>query len=203
MGQWDNLASDEVIEITMESLNRHGITTYLTNNRDEAKSKALELIPHNSLVMTMTSVTLDTIGLSKEINESKHFESVKNKLNHMNRQSENLEMQMLGCAPEYAVGSVHAVTQSGEIVIASKTGSQLSAYAYGATHIIWVVSTKKIVFSLNDAFQRIYDYSLPKESERAKAAYGVESDVNKILIINNEINPGRINLIFVKEDLGF
>jgi len=151
----------------------------------------------------MSSVTLDTIGISKEIMESGRFDAVKKKLMIMDRKTQNSQMQKLGAAPDWAVGSVHAATENGEIIIASQSGSQLPAYSAGSSHVLWVVGTQKIVKNLDAGFRRIYEYVLPLESERAKKAYGKESAVNKLLIINKEAKPGRISLIFVNEVLGF
>jgi len=41
------------------------------------------------------------------------------------------------------------------------------------------------------------------EDARAQAAYGIHSGVNKILIINREVNPGRITVVLVDEAIGF
>ena len=113
-------------------------------------------------------------------------------------------MQQLGAAPDWAVGSVHALTQEGEALIASATGSQLPAYAYGASHVIWVVGTQKIVGNLEEGMRRIHEYTLPLESERARKAYGVPgSAVNKMLIVRGEVNKERITVIMVREKLGF
>ena len=122
----------------------------------------------------------------------------------MNRKNQGREMQKLGAAPEWAIGSVHAVTENGEVLIASASGSQLPAYAYGSSNVIFVVGAQKIVKNVDEGIKRIYEYCLPLESERARIAYGVPgSSVNKILIINKEFQEKRINLIFVNEVLGF
>jgi hypothetical protein len=97
---------------------------------------------------------------------------------------------------------VHAVTQDGKVLVASNTGSQLSSYANAAAHVIWVVGTQKIVRDLDDGLRRIYEHSLPLENERAKKAYGMESAVNKILIVNRD-TPGRISMVLVKQAVGF
>jgi hypothetical protein len=78
----------------------------------------------------------------------------------------------------------------------------LPVYSFGATNLIWVVGTQKIVKNLDDAFKRIREHTLPLEIERMKKAYNMGSNINKILIFENE-RPGRIKLIFVKEILGF
>lgn len=135
----------QTVEKTIAALTTNGITAYSVETREEAKKKALELIPTGAEVMTMRSVTLDTIGLTQELNESEKFNSVRNKLKSMNPETQRAEMQKIGSAPEWAVGSVQAVTENGEVLVASNTGSQLAAYAFGAQHVIWIVGSQKIV----------------------------------------------------------
>lgn len=203
MKNWDKVASDAQIKKTAAALKQNGIDALVVASGEEAKDKVLELIPKGAEVMTMSSVTLDSIGLTAEINESGNYEAVKPKLAVMNRETQAVEMQKLGAAPEYAVGSVHSVTEDGKVVVVSNTGSQLPAYAYGSMHVIWVVGAQKIVKDIDDAIDRIYDYVLPLESERLKKIYGVPSNVSKKLVISKEINPGRIRMIIVREVLGF
>ena len=204
LGKWDSLADDKTIQKTIDALKSNNINAIVVSSGEEAKKKVLELIPKGSEVMAMTSVTLDSLGISKEINESGKFVSVRNKLMGFKSMVPNLEMLRLGSSPEFTVGSVHAVSMDGKVFIASNTGSQLAAYAYGSPHVIWVVGSQKIVRNADDAMKRIFEHSLPLESERARKAYGVAgSAVNKILAINKEINPQRLTLIFVNEKLGF
>jgi hypothetical protein len=154
--------------------------------------------------MNMTSVTVEQIGLKDKLLDAGKFNAVRNKFATMNHETDHLEMQKLGAAPEYVVGSVHAITEDGHVLIASQTGSQLAAYVYGSSHVIWLVGAQKIVENVDQGIKRIYDYTLPLESERAQKAYGVSgSAVNKLLIINKEIKPGRINLILINQVIGF
>jgi len=205
MNKWNTIPSDNIIQKTADALLKNGINAVVVENGKQAKEKALSLIPQGAEVMNMTSVTLTAIGLDKEITDSGKYNAVKNKLAKMNRETKNLEMQKLGAAPEYAIGSVHAVTEDGKVIVASNTGSQLPGYAYGSSHVIWVVGAQKIVANLDAGFKRIYEYVLPLESERLKKIYPQVSgsNVSKLLIINKEISPQRITLILVKEALGF
>lgn len=205
MGKWNKLASEQAIRNTVKALKKNGIEAVVAESGKEAKKMVLESIPRGSEVMTMTSVTLDTIGLSEEINKADgKFKPVRDKLYAMDRNTQKQEMNRLGAAPQFAIGSVHALTEDGHALIASNTGSQLPAYAFAATQVIWVVGAQKIVKNTDEGFKRIYEYTLPLESERAKKAYGAPgSAVNKLLIINQEIQKGRIKLIIVKEELGF
>lgn len=205
MGKWDQLADQETIDKTIEALKANGIDAKYAENGNKAKEMVLEFLPEGSEVMTMSSTTLDATGLSEEINKKgSRFNPVRDKLYAMNQQIQAQEMNKLGAAPQFALGSVHAVTEDGKVLIASNTGSQLGAYAYGALNIIWVVGAQKIVKNTDEGIKRIYEHSLPLESERATKAYGVPgSSVNKILIVNKEVQPSRITLILVNEVLGF
>ena len=199
--KWAKLPSKNTIDITIESLKNNGIDAHFVNTGEEAKAKVLSMIPSEAEVMNMTSVTLDTIGISKEL-ESKDYKLARDKLN--SQDISKREKKMIGAAPEYALGSAHAVTENGEIIVASNTGSQLPAYAYGSDHVILVVGAQKIVKNLDEGMKRLYEHTLPLESERARKAYSVPgSNVSKILIINKEIHKDRIHLIFVNEVLGF
>jgi L-lactate utilization protein LutB len=202
---FNTVANTETLEKTVAALKANGVNAIVVETGEEAKQKALELLPKGAEVMTMTSITLDTIGIPAVINESGEYDSIKNKLNKLDRATQSGQMQKLGAAPEYAIGSVHAVTEDGKVVVASNTGSQLAAYTYGAQHVIWVVGAQKIVPNLDDAMKRIYEHILPLESVRLNKQYNIDtgSYVSKLFILNREFNPQRITMILVKESLGF
>jgi len=207
MSEWNKIASKERIERTLKALNANGIEASLAANAAEAKQKVLALLPAGAEVFTMTSMTLETTGLAKEINESGKYVSVRNNLFSMNQQTQAREMRKLGTAPDFAVGSAHAVTETGTVVVASLTGSQLPAYAYGGGTLIWVVGAQKIVKDADEGLRRIHEYVVGMESERARKAYNLPVDFrtypSKVLLFNREINPGRVKLILVNEALGF
>lgn len=204
MSQWNLIASDESIKKTVEALKVNGINAVVVDTKDEAKAKVMELIPKKSEVMTMTSKTLEETGIDALLNISGEYDGVKPRLYALDRATQGKQMQQMGAASDYAVGSVHAVTEDGKVVIASASGSQIPGYAYGSSQVVFVVGAQKLVKSLDDAMKRIDEYVLPLESERAKKAYGVPgSVVAKLLIINKEVNPERIVMVIVKESLGF
>src|SRR3972149_1656282 len=136
MKPFDQLADEASIQKAIDSLTAIGVDALVVENAAAAKAKVIEMLPKGAEVMNMSSVTLETLGLDKEINESGNYDSVKNKLKQMDRKTQGLEMQKLGAAPEWAVGSVHAVTQAGKILVASNTGSPLGAYTYASAHVV-------------------------------------------------------------------
>ena len=200
---WTKLADDSTLEKTSNALKKRGFEVMITNNREEAKRKVLELIPKRAEVMHMTSRTLSDIGIAQHIDESGDFESLKKRILAIEDKSEREAFRKKTLSPDYAIGSVHAITEDGQVLVASGTGSQLPAYVYGANNVIWVVGTQKVVKDLDSAFRRIYEHSLVLESERIRKEYGAPgSSVSKILLFEKE-RPGRIKLIFIKEALGF
>jgi YkgG family uncharacterized protein len=196
-------ATHAQLERVAARLKEHGIHTVVVPHRAEALRTVLSQIPEHSEVLLSTSETLAQIGLTKEVEESGKYDSVRKRLYALDRKTQEREFRLLSQSPQFDVGSVHAVTEEGELLVASASGSQLGPYAQGAGKVIWVVGAQKVVPTLEDGLKRIREYSLPLEDARALVAYGVNSAINKILIISREINPSRASVVLVEEVLGF
>lgn len=196
--KYSKLANDEAIRKTMEALLKNGITSFVFVTADEVKKKLFELLPENAEVMDMTSVTLKKLGIADEVFNSGKYDSLRKKLSTL----DDKLRRKLSCVADFSIGSVHAVTLNGEILIASATGSQLAAYAYGSGKVIWIVGTQKIVKDREEGMKRLYEYCLPLENERAKKVYKSPSRMGKILTINSD-TPGRLTILFIKQNIGF
>lgn len=203
MNKWTNLPSKETVEKVMKQLKKNNINAIYAENAEEAKAKVLEIISKGARVFAGQSKTLDQINLSEAIENSNNMISVRKEYMSLDYEKEKDKIRMLRSTPDVIVGSVHAITKDGVVLIASNTGSQLASYASSAGKVIWVVGTQKIVDNQKEGFKRIYDFVLPLESERLKKLYGVPSNVSKLLIVNKEVDPNRITLVFVNEVLGF
>jgi LUD domain len=201
--QWSSVATEDQIQTTIAALTERGFVVQVVDDAAAARDAVLGLIPDGSEVHQASSVTLDAIGVTEAINTSGHFNAVRPRMFAMDRATQGAEIRKLASAPAYMVGSVHAITEAGSLVVASKTGSQLGPYAFGAGKVILVAGTNKIVSDLDEAFQRIDEHSLPLESARAKAAYGMGSSVDKVLVIHSEFVPNRTTVILIRESLGF
>jgi hypothetical protein len=184
-------------------LEANGIRVLRASDAAEAKRMVLDLIPDGSEVHQGASQSLDVVGITDEIAESGRYEALRPRIWSMDRQTQGDEIRRLGAAPEVMLGSVHAVTETGSLLAASMSGSQLGPYVSGAGRVILVVGTQKIVADLEEALHRIDEYAYPLEDARAQEAYGIRSAVNKVLVINREITPGRITVVLVDEVLGF
>lgn len=193
----------EQLDRTVENLRAHGFEVVLVANAAEARRAALAHIPPGSEVFDFTSQTLETTGIASALADVPGVSLLRPRLRAMDRTAQAREIRRLSQTPEVAIGSVHAVTEDGQLLVASATGSQLGPYAYGAGRVIWVVGWQKIVPTLEEGIRRIERHSLPLEDARARRVYGVGSSINRILIFRRENPPGRSTLILVRESLGF
>ncbi|MDO8625914.1 MAG: LUD domain-containing protein [Candidatus Magasanikbacteria bacterium] len=205
---WDKIPTDKIIQTTAAALESNGVDVFIVKNSAAAKAMVLEIIPHGAEVMTMTSQTVENIGLATDLNDSGNYNSVRQTLTGLPKDTDPIQKLKIGAAPEWAVGSVHAITEDGKIMVASQSGSQLPAYASGSAHVVWVVGAQKIVPDLNTGWKRISEYVLPLESARAHSAYHIPANlpgsaINKLFILNKETKPHRLTVILVKEILGF
>ncbi len=204
MDTYATVASDEVIEKTKKALEMNGFSISVVADGEAAKQYVLDTLPKGAEVFTATSQTTQDIGLMSAIDKSGDYDAIRPKLNAlMGDESKARERRKIATAPDFVVGSVHALTQDGKVLVASNTGSQLPAYTYGAGHVIWVVGAQKIVTDINDAMARLQQHVFPLENARAKVAYGGDTSINKLAIFQKEGTPGRIEIVIVKETLGF
>jgi acyl-CoA hydrolase len=200
--RFTTLPDESVIASAVTALEEHGFSVEVVDNLDAARQAVLARIPPGSSVMTNTSVTLDQAGIADAINDGERYDSARNRMFALDFATQAQEMKAIGGQPDYALGSVHAVTRDGTLVIASASGSQLASYAWGAANVIFVVGAQKLVPTLEAAHERIYQHSLVLEDARAIAAYGQHSSVGKILEIHQEL-PGRIHIVLIRQVVGF
>jgi len=201
--RWGTRADDVRVKRTKAALEANGMTVLRASDAAAAKRIVLDLIPDASSVHQGASQTLDVLGITYEIEKSGRYAALRPRIWSMDREIEANEIRRLGAAPDVMLGSVHAVTETGSLLAASMSGSQLGPYVSGAGRVVLVVGTQKIVRDIEEGLLRIHEYAYRLEDARAQAAYGIRSGVNKVLVINREITPGRIIVVLVDEVLGF
>jgi acyl-CoA hydrolase len=200
--RFTTLPDDQTLNDTVVALEEHGFSVTVVDDLDEARTAVLAQIPAGASVMTNTSVTLQETGIADAINDGGPFDSARNRMFALDFATQAQEMKAIGGQPDYALGSVHAISRDGTLVIASASGSQLASYAWGAANVIFVVGAQKLVPNLEVAHERIYTHSLKLEDARAYAAYGQNSSVGKVLEIHQE-QPGRIHVVLIRKVVGF
>ncbi|HEV3186554.1 MAG TPA: LUD domain-containing protein [Acidimicrobiales bacterium] len=195
-------ASESKIDAAAKALETRNFKVHVVDTVAAARLLIGELLPTEVEIFTASSETLRLSGIADDIDKSGRFHSLRTtRLAQLDPMS--IDARRLGASPDVVVGSAHAVTEDGQIVVASASGSQLSAYAAGASEVFLVIGAQKIVSDLNRAFVRIETYSLPLESQRLMALHGQPSVIGKLLVIRREIFPGRTTVIISKEPIGF
>jgi hypothetical protein len=196
-------AGVEQIDRTAQALAAHGFTVEVLDSAQAARTRVAALLPVGAAVYTAASETLRLSGIEADINGSDRFVAIKPRVWALDRQTQGDEIRRLMATPDFVVGSVSAVTEDGALVAVSASGSQLPAYAGGASKVICVVGAQKIVPDLAGALHRIETYAYPLEDVRARATYGRSSAINKILIVNAEPSPGRTTVLLLRQAIGF
>ena len=191
------------LERAAAALTAHGFTVEILDDAAAARTRVKDLIPEGASVLTGASETLRLSGIDADINTSGRYQAIKPQTLAMDRVTAADDIRRLRAIPDVVVGSVHAVTETGSLVAASGTGSQLPAYAGGAARAIWIVGAQKLVPDLPAALRRVEDHCLPLESARAQVAYGQPSAINRLLILNAEYIPGRGTVLLLREAIGF
>lgn len=204
--EYNKLANKETVEKVIKALSERNVEALYVESGNEAMKKIKELIPAEASVMNGASVTLEQIGFVDYLKDGKHgWNNLHEGILAEKDPAKQALLRKQAVLSDYYLGSVHAIALSGQFLIGSNTGSQLPHIVFTSPNLIFVVSTKKIVPTLEDANNRMLDYVIPLENEHMKGKYGVGTTLNKMVIFNGE-NPmlGRkVRMILVGEDLGF
>ena len=196
-------ASAERLERVAAALKEKNFAVEILDDAAAARARVKDLIPEGATVFTGASETLRLSGIDEDINSSGRYDSVKVRSTTLDRTTQLAEIWGLLACPDVMVGSVAAVTETGSLVAASASGSQLAGYAGAASSVIWVVGAQKVVPDLTTALSRIEDHCIPLENERCEKAYGVPTALNRMLILNAEPHPGRATVLLLREAIGF
>jgi hypothetical protein len=191
------------LERAATALTAHGFTVEILDDVAAARTRVKDLIPEGASVFTGASETLRLSGIDGDINTSGRYQAVKPRVLAMDRATRADDIRRLLAGPDVVVGSVAALTETGSLVVASGTGSQLPAYAGGAARAIWIVGAQKVVPDLSAALRRVEEHCLPLENARAQVVYGSPSAINRLLILNAELHPGRGTVLLLREAIGF
>jgi len=189
-----------------DALKARGFDPILVSTKTDAFEKIKELIPPGASVMNGASETLREIGFVDYLKGGEH--PWKNNHDAILAESDPARQGQLrreAVLSDYYAGSVHALTEDGELIIASNSGSQLPHLAYTSPNLVIVVGANKIVPTLADGFARIEQHVVPLEDERMKQALGFGTLWAKTLVLNRE-NPAigrKVHVIIVNESLGF
>jgi hypothetical protein len=198
-----NPASADRLDRAASALAARGFGVEILDDAAAARARLRELLPPGGAVFTGASETLRLSGIEEDIESSGLYEPIRPRIRAMDRATQMSEIRKLTASPDVVIGSVAAVTETGTLVAASASGSQIPAYGGGAARRIWVVGAQKVVPDLPTALRRIESYAYPLEDRRARAIYGQPSAAHEILIINGEPFRGRSTVLLLRQAIGY
>lgn len=203
---YNQLATQERIHRAAAALSEHGFSVSTLASAGAALDAIKEMIPAGASVMNGSSRTLDQIGFTEYLKEVNHgWNNLHDAILKETDPKKQGELRAHAVVSEYYLGSAHAISETGEIVVASNTGSQLPHLAFTSPNIILVVSTAKITGTLADALKRVEEHVVPLEDQRAKEmGWGGTMHAKTLILHRENAHMGRkVHIIFVEEELGF
>ena len=196
-------ASEALLQTVAERLRERNFEVIIVATGADAKAAVMERIPEGAEIHSGKSKTLEDIGVFAELMASDRYDFVRKRTSKMDRKTQAREIRKLGASPDVMLGSVQALTEAGQLVVASASGSQIGPYASGAGTLILVVGSQKIVPDLDTAIRRITDHVQPYEDARLREQMGIGTKLTRILILERDFNPGRTTVVLVREPVGF
>jgi len=196
-------ASEETLDAVADRLRERNFEVVIVDTAAEARAAVFALIPEGAEVHSAKSKTLEDVGIFKELMESDRYDFVRKRTLRMDRKTQMREITKMGATPDYMLGSVQALTEAGQLVVASASGSQIGPYAAGARQLILVVGSQKIVPDLDTALRRIKEHVMPYEDARLREQMGVGTKLARILILERDYSHGRTTVILVRAPVGF
>ena len=197
------MVDDAQVQRTLEALAARNFEAEVFESSAQALEALKGLIPEGAQIFTGTSETLDSIGYTDFVHHNPIYNNLHDEIDSEPDQAKQRDLRRRATIVEYCVGSVQAISETGEIVIASASGSQIGAYAYGAKHLILVAGTQKICPSLTDAIARVRGHTVEKHDQWLAGRGRGPAPIGKLLILEHEIAAGRVQVVLIKENLGW
>ena len=196
-------SSEDSINRTVQALTARNVETLVVEDGAQALAKLKELVPPGSVIFNNTSETLDTIGYSDFVHGNPDYRNLHDDMVAETDPDKQRDIRRRATLADYFIGSVQAIAETGEVVVASGSGSQLAAYAYNAERLIWLAGTQKICPGLSDAIDRVRGYTLERHDTWQHGRGRTPSPIGKLMVFENEVVAGRITMILIKESLGW
>ncbi len=189
----------EICEKVVSALKKRKFDAYYVANSDEARKKALELIPQGSCVSWGGSVSIAECGLLDAVKNGDYVLIDRDKAK---TPEEKAEIMRRGLTCDTFLTSFNAVSEDGVLLNIDGNGNRVSAIAFGAKSVVAIVGANKIVPSEADLEKRALSVAAPLNAKRLNVEK-VENICAIFVKTRMSLVPGRIKIIVVGENLGY
>jgi hypothetical protein len=200
--EFNTPATESELEALAAKLRERNFEVVIVDGAEQACDELMKRLPEGAEVHSAKSKTLEDLGVFNELMQSDRYDFLRKKLFTMDRATQAREMRKLVSAPDFELGSVQAVTEAGQLVVTSASGSQMGPYSGAAGRLILVIGSQKIVPDLETSLRRIHQHVFPYEDARLREQMGVGTAVSRILIMERDFVPGRTTVILVRQPVG-
>ena len=171
---YTSIPSKEVIDRTMDALKENNFKPEFVSTKEEALKRIQEIIPEGVSLMNGSSTTLQEIGFVDLLKSKEHkWENLHDTILEETDPEKQAELRRKSAVSDYYIGSVHAVSETGELVIASNSGSQLAHIVYTSPNLVFVVGAQKIMPTLSESIKRLENHVIDLEDKRMQKEYGM------------------------------
>lgn len=195
-------ASEAQLEALADKLKAANFEVVVVDDASQARNEVMQRIPEGASVHSGKSKTLEDAGIFAELMDSDKYDFIRKRTSKMDRRTQGDDIRRAWAAPDVMISSANAVTETGQIVITSASGSQIGPIASGAGHLILVIGSQKLVPDLETAFERIRQHVFPYEDARLREQMGVGTKITRTLILDQDFVPGRTTIVLVRQPIG-
>lgn len=211
----------ESIKKTIKNLEKNNIKTYLVESKNDVVGLIEKMVTEGSSVAVGGSVTLTQTGVLEYLRSGRY--------KFYDRYEEGLsadgikEVFRQSFKVDAYFCSTNAITEDGELYNVDRTGNRLGAICYGPESVIIIAGVNKIVKDIDEAVKRVKTIAAPKNCIRlncntycAQKGYCADLDggmgkgcdskeriCTHYLVTSKQLNPERLKLILVNEELGY
>ncbi|MCR5740540.1 MAG: lactate utilization protein [Lachnospiraceae bacterium] len=193
----------------IRGLESRNMTGYYAENKEEALSKALELIGEGSSVTMGGCMSAHEIGLVDALKKGNY--------SFIDRDAyEDKRAAMLAAYDaDVFLSSANAMTEDGILINIDGNSNRVSAIAQGPKKVVFIVGMNKVCADVDSAMKRARNTAAPINAQR----FGLSTPCSKtgscmnckspdticcqILITRFSRHAGRIHVILVNDNLGF
>ena len=193
----------------IKGLESRNMTGYYAEKKEEALSKALELIGEGSSVTMGGCMSAHEIGLVDALKKGNY--------SFIDRDAyEDKRAAMLAAYDaDVFLSSANAMTEDGILINIDGNSNRVSAIAQGPKKVVFIVGMNKVCADVESAMKRARNTAAPINAQR----FGLSTPCSKtgscmnckspdticcqILITRFSRHAGRIHVILVNDNLGF
>ena len=207
--EFEKKRNEMLAQKVIKGLESRNMSGYYAATKEDALTKALELIPEQSTVGMGGAMSAHEIGLVDAL-KSGNYEFI-----DRDAASDPREAMLRTYDADVFLASANAITEDGILVNIDGNSNRVSAIAQGPRKVVFIVGMNKVCDDVDGAIKRARNVAAPINAQRfglstpcasTGSCFNCKSPDTiccQFLITRFSRHEGRIHVILVNDDLGF